>query len=93
MHEMPTIASDDSVAWCVSESVSRRACVMQKPLHGSRSCLGWRLQRAQRTCVLDGGPDFLRGFDAAFAKLVWPFVSKSFVLHCYSVHCFQFRAF
>jgi len=25
-----------------------------------------------RNIVLDGGPDFYRGFDAAFAKLLWP---------------------
>jgi len=28
-----------------------------------------------RHIVLDGSPDFSHGFDAAFAKLLWPLVS------------------
>jgi len=42
MHQMRTVETDISVAWCVSLSVSlTRACALQKQLYGCLDYLFW----------------------------------------------------
>jgi len=57
MHEKWTIATDVPEAWCLSDCLSR-ACALQKRLHESRSCLWWRLLRAQETLWQTAVPIF-----------------------------------
>jgi len=74
MHEM-TIAIDDPA---VSQSVCRaasRGFAVQKRLTGSISCLDEDSQGCKAQCIRRGSRSSTargRGFDAAFAKLLWP---------------------
>jgi len=81
MHEMHTIVTLPMIAVSVCLSVCHAAQLgftVQKWLNGSRSCLGWTTPGGLSNIVLDGGPDPSTarggGFDAAFAKLLWPLV-------------------
>jgi len=62
MHEMQTTTIDDPDV-CQSVCLSCGIAV-QTRLDGLRSCLDWRFSKAQKTL----------GFDAAFAKLLWPII-------------------
>jgi len=64
---MRTIAIDDPgrLSGCTSRGFAVHTWI-------NRSCLGWRLLETQ--VVLDGSSDFIHGFDAAFAKLLWSVV-------------------
>jgi len=66
MHEMQTTAINDPRCLSVCKSV-------QTWLNRSRSCLWWKLGDA-RNIALESSTDFLHGFDATFAKLLWPIV-------------------
>jgi len=82
MHSIRTIATDNPVAWCVSQSVcSALACALQKPLNGSRSCLYWNPNSwgPKTLYYTDVGYRFSvfpHGFNAAFARLLWPLVFR-----------------
>jgi len=69
LHEMQTIAIGDSgVCQSVRQSAGLlRGRTSQKRLNRSTSCLVWGLLGPKKQCIR-------WGFDAAFAKLLWPLV-------------------
>jgi len=78
--ECMTIATDDSehLSGCYA---ALHDFTVQTRLNGSRSDLRWRLPGTQGTLYFNGKSlSFLRRFDAAFAKLLWPFVFVIFWL-------------
>jgi len=65
-----TIVTDDLVVWYVCKSV-RNAPEPYKSQTHIEVLLRVETSGGQRKTVLDGDPDFLHRFDAAFAKLLW----------------------
>jgi len=66
----------DRRSWRLSVSLwvcLSRGFAVQTLLNGSTSCLGWRLLGARETMCQTAVPiSLLCGFEAAFAKLLWP---------------------
>jgi len=77
MREMQTVVIDVSgVCEFLSLSVTQLyVTAVQTWLNGSRYILFWVENLGDlNNIVLNGGPYFSHGFDAAFAKVLWPLV-------------------
>jgi len=82
MHDMQTIVTDvygvcQSVSLSLSRGSTRLHCA--KTAEQIKMLFGVNTFEGPRNIVLDGGPDPPQrgGFDAAFAKILWPLVQES----------------